>query len=138
NTVAVARRAARVLDEIGHDPMLQGIRVLTFTNQGEEIENSIQGLLHAGLIGAALATIVLFLFLRSWVTTLVVGLAIPFSLLAAAALLHFTGRTLNILSMMGLMLAVGMLVDNAVVVLESIYRHRQRGQGPLRAALTGS
>ncbi len=138
NTVQVARRARKVLDEIGRDPMLRGIRVLVFTDQAEEIENSLSGLFHAGLIGGALATIVLFLFLRSSITTLVVGLAIPFSLLSAAALLLFNGRTLNILSMMGLMLAVGMLVDNAVVVLESIYRHRQRGEGPLRAALTGS
>jgi HAE1 family hydrophobic/amphiphilic exporter-1 len=72
------------------------------------------------------------------VTTLVVGLAIPFSLLAAAAILNAAGRTLNILSMMGLMLSTGMLVDNAVVVLESIYRLRQRGVGSLRAALEGS
>jgi HAE1 family hydrophobic/amphiphilic exporter-1 len=138
NTVQVARRARSVLESIGRDPQLQGVRVLVFTDQAEEIENSLTGLLRAGLIGGTLAIIVLFLFLRSWVTTLVVGLAIPFSLLAAAALLRFTGRTLNILSMMGLMLAVGMLVDNAVVVLESIYRHRQRGAGPLRAALVGS
>ena len=138
NSVAVARRAQKVLAEIGRDPDVGGIRVITFTNQGDEIENSISGLLHAGMIGGALATVILFVFLRSWVTTLVVGLAIPFSLLAAAALLRFTGRTLNILSMMGLMLAVGMLVDNAVVVLESIFRHRQKGLGPLRAALVGS
>ena len=65
-----------------------------------------------------LAIVVLFFFLRHWTTTLVVATAIPFSLLAAASLMYFTGRTLNILSMMGLMLAVGMLVDNAVVVLE--------------------
>jgi len=138
NTVRVARRARQVLNEIGRDPTLRGIRVLVFTDQAEEIENSLTALLQSGLIGGALAIGVLFLFLRSWVTTLVVGLAIPFSLLAATALLLFTGRTLNILSMMGLMLAVGMLVDNAVVVLESIYRHRQKGEGPLKAALTGS
>ncbi|MFI5371731.1 MAG: efflux RND transporter permease subunit, partial [Candidatus Eisenbacteria bacterium] len=138
NTVQVAKRCRQVLDEVGRDPMLGGIKVLTFTDQAKDIEDSINGLLHAGLIGGALAIAVLFLFLRNWVTTLVVGLAMPFSLLAAAALLHFTGRTLNILSMMGLMLATGMLVDNAVVVLESIYRHRQRGHGALRAALTGS
>jgi HAE1 family hydrophobic/amphiphilic exporter-1 len=138
NTVDVARRARRVLEGIGRDPELRGIRVLVFTDQAEQIENSIRGLLQSGLIGGALATAVLFFFLRSWVTTLVVGLAIPFSLLAACALLYFTGRTLNILSMMGLMLAVGMLVDNAVVVLESIYRHRQKGRGPLKAALVGS
>jgi HAE1 family hydrophobic/amphiphilic exporter-1 len=138
NSVDVARRCRAVLDAVAHDPVMRGIRVLTFTDQGEDIENSIEGLLHAGLIGAGLAVAVLFVFLRNVVTTLVVGLAIPFSLLAAAALLHATGRTLNILSMMGLMLATGMLVDNAVVVLESIYRHRQRGMGSLRAAIAGS
>ena len=89
------------------------------------------------MIGAALATVVLFFFLRNVVTTLVVSAAIPFSLLATAAMLHFAGRSLNILSMMGLMLAVGMLVDNAVVVLESIHRHRERGRAPLKATLLG-
>ena len=138
NTVQVAQRARAVLDGIADDPLLRGVRVLTFTDQAKEIEDSLLGLLQAGLIGAVLAIAVLFLFLRNWTTTFVVGLAIPFSLLAAAALLYVTGRTLNILSMMGLMLATGMLVDNAVVVLESIYRHRQRGAGPLRAALSGA
>jgi HAE1 family hydrophobic/amphiphilic exporter-1 len=138
NTVAVAERARKTLKDIESDPMLQGIRVLTFTDQGQEIRNSIDGLLTAGIIGALLATVVLFLFLRNAATTLVVGSAIPFSLLAASALLYFTGRTLNILSMMGLMLAVGMLVDNAVVVLESIHRHREAGRSRLRAALIGA
>src|SRR5204863_7853728 len=110
----------------------------TFTDQGRDIEDSIRGLLESGLIGAVLAVAVLFLFLRNVVTVAVVGMAIPFSLFAAAALLYATGRPLNILSMMGLMLAVGMLVDNAVVVLESIYRKRQSGMGALRASLTGS
>ena len=138
NSVQVAARARKVLDAIAVDPHLTGIRVLTFTDQGEEISNSLRGLLESGLIGAALAVIVLWLFLRRVQTVLVVALAIPFSLLAALALLYFGGRSLNILSMMGLMLAVGMLVDNAVVVLESIYRHRERGRSPIRAALTGS
>jgi HAE1 family hydrophobic/amphiphilic exporter-1 len=138
NTVAVAARCRETLAAIADDPALRGIQVLTFTDQGEEILESLEGLLHAGLIGAALATVVLLLFLRNLATTLVVALAIPFSLLATAALLFFSGRSLNILSMMGLMLAVGMLVDNAVVVMESIYRRRQRGEGRLRAALKGA
>ncbi|MGH7730523.1 MAG: efflux RND transporter permease subunit [Candidatus Eiseniibacteriota bacterium] len=138
NTVAVAERSNRVLAEIARDPMLEGIRVLTFTDQAQEIRNSLEGLMHAGIVGALLATGVLFFFLRNTVTTTVVAMAIPFSLLAAAALLHFTGRTLNILSMMGLMLAVGMLVDNAVVVLESIHRHREKGLSSLKATLIGS
>ncbi len=138
NTVAVAERARRVLEEIGSDPSLKGIRVLTFTDQAQEIRNSLEGLLHAGIIGAILATVVLLFFLRNVITTLVVATAIPLSLLAAAAILYFGGRSLNILSMMGLMLAVGMLVDNAVVVLESIHRHRERGMSRLRSALVGA
>jgi HAE1 family hydrophobic/amphiphilic exporter-1 len=138
NSVRVAESANQVLGEIAADPALRGIQVLTFTDQGKEIRDSIDGLRHAGVIGAVLATGVLFLFLRSLITTLVVALAIPFSLLAACAALYFTGRSLNILSMMGLMLAVGMLVDNAVVVLESVYRHRQNGVGRVRAALKGA
>ncbi|HET9327358.1 MAG TPA: efflux RND transporter permease subunit [Candidatus Eisenbacteria bacterium] len=138
NNVEVSDRARRVLKEIESDPQLKGIRVLTFTDQGEQIRNSLEGLAHAGLVGAALSVGVLFFFLRRLGTTLMVAAAIPFSLLATAALMYFTGRTLNILSMMGLMLAVGMLVDNAVVVLESITRHRERGMAPLKAAIRGS
>jgi HAE1 family hydrophobic/amphiphilic exporter-1 len=138
HTVAVVDRAREVLDGLRRDPNLRGVRVLTFTDQGEEIRNSLRGLLEAGLIGAGLAVVVLFLFLRRVGATLVVALAIPVSLLAACAGMYFTGRSLNILSMMGLMLGVGMLVDNAVVVLESIYRLRQAGRGPLRAALEGA
>ncbi len=138
NSVTVAERANRVLREIGSDPALRGIRVLTFTDQAKEIRNSLDGLLHAGLVGAALAILVLFFFLRRLTTTLVVATVIPCALLAAMAMLYFGGRSLNILSMMGLMLAVGMLVDNAVVILESIQRHRERGAPRLRAALRGS
>ena len=138
NTVAVANRARRVLAEIAGDPMLEGIKVLTFTDQGQQIQNSLEGLLYAGVIGALLSTFVLLFFLRRFTTTLVVAGAIPLSLLATASLMYFGGRSLNILSMMGLMLAVGMLVDNAVVVLESIHRHRERGEGQLRSALKGS
>jgi HAE1 family hydrophobic/amphiphilic exporter-1 len=138
NSVTVAERANRVLKEIGADPALRGIRVLTFTDQALEIRNSIDGLLHAGLVGAALAVLVLFFFLRRLATTLIVATVIPCALLASMAMLYFGGRSLNILSMMGLMLAVGMLVDNAVVILESIQRHRERGVQRLRAALRGS
>ncbi len=138
NSVDVARRAQATLADIHRDPVLRGIKVLTFTDQGADITSAIRSLQHAGVVGALLAVAVLFFFLRNWITTLVVGMAIPFSLLAASALLYFTGRSLNILSMMGLMLAVGMLVDNAVVMLECIYRHRQNGAGRLRAALKGS
>jgi HAE1 family hydrophobic/amphiphilic exporter-1 len=138
NTVLTARRARAVLEAMKRDPALQGIRVLTFTDQAADIEASLRGLLEAGLVGALLATAVLFFFLRHMPTTLLISLAIPVSILSACGVLYFTGRTLNILSMMGLMLAVGMLVDNAVVVLESIYRYRQKGLSRLHASLRGA
>jgi len=138
NTVAVAKKARELLKELEADPQLKGIRVITFTDQGEQIQNSISGLAHAGIVGALLATAVLLFFLRRPATTLIVAGAIPLSLLAAAAVLYFGGRSLNILSMMGLMLAVGMLVDNAVVVLESITRHKEQGESRVKATLRGS
>ena len=138
NTVEVARRSRVALAEMEKDPELEGIQVLTFTDQAADITNSIDGLMQAGFFGALLASGILFFFLRRLTATLVVTLAIPVSLLATVSIMYFTGRTLNILSMMGLMLAVGMLVDNAVVVLESIYRMRQNGMGRMRAAIVGS
>jgi HAE1 family hydrophobic/amphiphilic exporter-1 len=138
NAVDVARRAWVSMAEMKRDPALEGIEVITFEDQAEEITNSLQGLMQSGIIGALLATLVLFFFLRRLTATLVVALAIPASLLASGAILYFTGNTLNILSMMGLMLAVGLVVDNAVVVLESIYRYQQKGKGRVRSALLGS
>src|SRR5690606_36693803 len=78
----------------------------------------------SGMIGALLSFLVLYLFLRQWQTTLMVTLAVPFSRLITLAVMYFVGVTLHIISMMGLMLAIGMLVDNAVVVSECIYRRR--------------
>src|SRR5262245_6412653 len=87
NTVQVAERARKVLKEIERDPLMHGVEVLTFTDQGEDIENALRGLLEAGLIGAVLATLVLFFFLRNITATLVVSAAIPFSLFATLAML---------------------------------------------------
>ena len=78
--------------------------------------------------GGALAILVLILFLREWRITALIAATIPASLLLTIILLYFQGRTLNLLSMLGLMLAVGMVVDNAVVVVETIYRRRQGGE----------
>ena len=83
----------------------------------------------SGLIGAFFALLILFFFLRRLTTTLIVTLAVPISLIVTLGALYFFGITLNILSMMGLMLAVGMLVDNAVVVTESIHRYQMDNPG---------
>ena len=143
---AIARRNAlncfadpmAVVDEQRKLPQLQGIDVIVLQNQSENIRSSLGELRNAGLVGAGLALVVLFLFLRHWPTTLIVALAVPFSLLITVAAMYFLGFSLNILTMMGMLLAIGLLVDNAVVVTESIFRHRQvAGADPIASTLTG-
>ena len=138
NIVDVADRVMKVVDEQRALPQLQGVDILVLSNQAENIRSSLSELRNAGLIGAGLALVVLFLFLRDWPTTLIVSLAVPFSLLITVAAMYFLGFSLNILTMMGMLLAVGLLVDNAVVVTESIFRHRQmNGADPIAATLSG-
>ncbi|MEE8586718.1 MAG: efflux RND transporter permease subunit, partial [Acidobacteriota bacterium] len=138
NTVETVDRVMATVEQLNQDPSLQGIEVLIWHNAGKEITGSLSGLLNAGTVGAALAVLVLFLFLRRLGATLAVGLSIPFSILAAVGFLYLMGNSLNVLSMMGLMLSTGMLVDNAVVVLESIYRHREKGVPRIEAAQRGA
>jgi hydrophobic/amphiphilic exporter-1 (mainly G- bacteria), HAE1 family len=138
NIVDVADRVMAVVDEQRKLPQLQGVDIIVLQNQSENIRSSLTELRNAGLIGASLALIVLFLFLRHWPTTLIVALAVPFSLLITIAAMYFLGFSLNILTMMGMLLAIGLLVDNAVVVTESIFRHRQMdGAEAIPATLSG-
>ena len=138
NIVDVADRVMAVVDEQRALPQLQGVDIIILQNQSENIRSSLGDLRNAGLIGAGLALVVLFLFLRDWPTTLIVSLAVPFSLLITVAAMFFLGFSLNILTMMGMLLAVGLLVDNAVVVTESIFRHRQlNGTDPISSTLAG-
>ena len=137
NIVDVAERVMAVVEEQRKLPQLQGIDLIVLQNQAENIRSSLTELRNAGLIGAGLALVVLFLFLRDWPTTLIVGLAVPFSLLITVAAMYFLGFSLNILTMMGMLLSIGLLVDNAVVVTESIFRHRQAGSDPIASTLTG-
>jgi len=138
NMVEVNDRVQREIRQIGKLPQMQGINIFDLDNQADNVRESLNDLLSAGLIGALLAIGVLFLFLRQWSTTLIVTLAVPFSLLITLAAMYFFGLTLNILTMMGLMLAVGMLVDNAVVVTESIFRYRiMHPDEPVKATLLG-
>jgi HAE1 family hydrophobic/amphiphilic exporter-1 len=124
NTVAVNDQVQAALDELRGDPEMRGINVYAMNSSAEGITSSLSDLLQAGLLGAVFAIVVLFFFLRRWSATLIVALAVPISIVVTVAALYFLGLTLNILSMMGLMLAVGMLVDNAVVVTENIHRHQ--------------
>ncbi|MCP4658629.1 MAG: efflux RND transporter permease subunit, partial [bacterium] len=139
NTVEVVRGVNRVIEEdINNDPLLQGVTFWVWDDQAEMIVDSIDGLKSAGYLGAILAVVVLYFFLRRLGSTLIVSLSIPFSIIASCTVMYFTGKTLNMLSMMGLMLGVGMLVDNAIVVLESIDRRKRDEPDGKKAALEGA
>ncbi len=139
NTVDVVRSVMAVIqNDINNDPLLQGVTLFVFEDQEEEISGGLQGLLKAGNIGALLAMFSLYFFLRRFDSTLIVSMSIPFSIIAACGLMYFMGKSLNVLSMMGLMLAVGMLVDNAVVVLESIDRIHRSEPDRKKAAKIGA
>ena len=125
NLVEVTDRVIAEVEEIGKLPQMQGINIFPMDNQGDSVRESLSDLLNAGLFGGLLAIAVLYLFLRQVSTTLIVTASVPFSLMITLGALYFAGLSLNILSMMGLMLAVGMLVDNAVVITESVFRHRR-------------
>jgi HAE1 family hydrophobic/amphiphilic exporter-1 len=138
NVVEVVGRVMKVIEHNKALPQMQGISVFVIGDQAEAIRTSLSDLTHAGLIGAALAFVVLFAFLRHWPTTLIVAASVPLSLLVTLAVMYFAGLTINVMSMMGMMLAIGMLVDNAVVVTESVFRHRQLDPGnPQAATLAG-
>ena len=115
-----------------------GLHVVVLSNQGNYITIIVKSILSSMLIGAALAIIVLALFLRDIKPTLVVGFSIPLSVLFAVVLMYFTGMDLNVMTLAGLSLGIGMLVDNSIVVIENIYRLRSRGVPAARAAVQGT
>ena len=115
-----------------------GLHVVVLSNQGNYITIIVKSILSSMVIGAALAIIVLALFLRDVKPTLVVGFSIPLSVLFAVVLMYFTGMDLNVMTLAGLSLGIGMLVDNSIVVIENIYRLRGRGVPAARAAVQGA
>jgi len=137
NTVEVARR---VLEEVAAvNAQFPQIRIIPVIDQGNFIERAIANVARSVLYGGSLAVLVLLFFLRDLRSTLVIALAIPISLGATFVLLHFGGFTLNLMTLGGLALGVGMMVDSSVVVLESIFRRREeRGEAPAVAAVTGT
>ncbi|HEY4530407.1 MAG TPA: efflux RND transporter permease subunit [Luteimonas sp.] len=139
NLVEVSRAAMAELDAASGEPGLEGIEFKVMHDMGKEVTGSLLELAEAGAVGLVLSIAVLFFFLRHWPSTLMVTLAIPICFIMTLGFMHFFGVTLNVLSLMGLLLAVGMLVDNAVVVVESIYQERERDpDNPVRASLAGT
>lgn len=137
NTVKVATAALLELEKIKAE-LPQEITVFPVADQSEYIKSSISSVVNNAVAGGILAVLILFVFLRNWRTTLVVGASIPVSIIATFSLVYFYGITLNMISLGGLALGIGMLVDNAIVVLESIYRHRQGGADGEAAAVAGT
>ncbi|MFT7520452.1 MAG: HAE1 family hydrophobic/amphiphilic exporter-1 [Kiritimatiellia bacterium] len=137
NMVDTCQRMLNAIADLNDEERLQGAQLMPFFNQGEMITKSMDNLLWTAVIGGVFAVVILYLFLREWRMTLLISAAIPFSLLITVAVLYFRGDSLNVLSLMGLMLAVGMVVDNAIVVVETIYRRRSDGAGVREAAVGG-
>ena len=115
-----------------------GLHMVVLSNQGNYITIVINSILTSMVVGAALAIIVLAIFLKDIKPTLVVGISIPLSVLFAVVLMYFTGLDLNVMTLAGLSLGIGMLVDNSIVVIENIYRLRSRGVPAARAAVQGT
>ena len=115
-----------------------GVGIEVMSDQSVFIENSLRDVRQTVVLGGLLAILVLYLFLRNGGFTLAVGLSIPLSVIAAFIAMHLFGVSLNMMSLGGLALGIGMLVDNSIVVLESIFRCREEGDGPREAAVRGT
>ncbi|MDD8014218.1 MAG: efflux RND transporter permease subunit [Acidobacteriota bacterium] len=136
NTVAVAEGVMKEIERIQKD--IPQIRLIPMRDSAKYIKAAISNVGSSALYGGFLAILVLIVFLTNARSTLVIALSIPISIIATFALIYFSGFTLNIMTLGGLALGVGMLVDNSIVVLENIYRLQQNGDPPLKAALLGS
>ncbi len=138
NTVDVSDRIKAVVEEAKTDPLLQGVDVQSIFVQGDTIRYSLQQVVDSGKQGGILALFVLLFFLRRLRLTVIISLAIPLSLFLALPFMYFSGQTVNLVSLIGLMICIGLVVDNSVVVAENIGRYRRRGLGPYAAALQGA
>lgn len=139
NTVLVARRVQDRLVEIEQEYSRDGdLKLEVITDQSRFIDQSIQEVLKTAMIGGGLAIVVLYLFLQHLASTIIISLAIPICVIATFFFMYVSGVSLNIMSLGGLALGVGMLVDNSIVVLESIDRFRKEGLGQAEAAARGA
>jgi HAE1 family hydrophobic/amphiphilic exporter-1 len=137
NSVQTAKtlreRLVRISKEIPQD-----IEIMELSNTTDQIENSINQVTSTAVSGAALAIIILFIFLRSIKPTMIIGISIPVSIIVTIMFMYFAGLTLNLMTLAGLVLGVGMLVDNSIVILENIYHYREKGAKLHSAAVLGT
>ena len=135
NTVAVAERVKAAIAKINPP---QGMHLDITFDQSKFIRRSIEDVQVSLWLGAALAVLIIFVFLRSVRSTLISAVALPTSVIATFAFIQAFGFTLNIMTMLGLSLSIGILIDDSIVVLENIYRRMEEGQTPMQASLEGS
>ena len=138
NARDVCRKLNIVYEQLEKDPRLSGVQFLQIFDQGDVIDESLHTLLQSGAIGGFSAALVLFFFLRRFRVTMIVTTAIPLSLLVALTVMYFSAQTVNIISMLALMVCVGLLVDNSVVVAENIDRMHKAGLSRRNAAIQGA
>lgn len=136
STAEVCKEIEQTMEQL--EQKNEGVRFTTLMNQGIYIDLIIGAVLENLFYGAILAVIILLLFLKDYKPTIIIALSIPISLTFAIALMYFTGVTINIISLSGLALGVGMLVDNSIVVIENIYRLRQEGSSVKEASIQGA
>ena len=138
STVEVTRDIRRALPAIKAQPELGQVEIEVYEDEGEQIVKTLKDLRNSGIFGGAIGIVMLFLFLRRLRTTLVAAVCIPLSILAATGILFFRGQELNCVVMLGLVLGVGIFIDNAVVIVESIQAQAQAGVPRKEAARIGA
>jgi HAE1 family hydrophobic/amphiphilic exporter-1 len=136
NTVAVVERVKKEIHSINRD--YSNVKVQTLRDNARYIRDSIYNVRRSALWGAALAVVILLFFLRNVRSTLIIGTAVPVSIIATFSLMYFQGFSVNIMSFGGLALGIGLLLDNSIVVLENIFRHREQGAERKDAVLKGT
>ena len=137
NTVTTAHAVTDRLEELD-EVINEAATIDVFEDQSEFITESISGVIEEGLIGGVLAIIIVFLFLSNWRTTLVTAVSIPLSIIAAIILLDQMGYSLNIMTLGGLTIAIGRVIDDSIVVLENVYRHMAQGESTFPAIINGA
>ena len=135
-TNEVSKSLTEAIDDL--EEKYEGLDVMIMMNQGDYIDLIVSSVVQNMAIGAALAIFILAIFLKDFMPTVVVAISIPLSVLTAFVAMYFTGISLNMMSLSGMALGVGMLVDNSIVVIENIYRLRNRGVSAPRAAVQGT
>ncbi|MEE8347014.1 MAG: efflux RND transporter permease subunit [Dehalococcoidia bacterium] len=138
NTVSVANEATDTLARLGRESLPEDVHTAVLFDQSDMIEESIDALVREGLFGAIFAVLVILFFLTSVRATMVTAVSIPLSMLAAIAVLNWQGVTLNVMTLGGLTVAIGRVIDDSIVVLENIYVHSRQGKTHFQAAVDGT